>query len=88
MIRIFEISPGKKISGLSTLIIDFDFNQYIVDALKTLPTYHYHKREKCWEVPIAYLGRVLDSLTFLDDIQLKLLDTCGYGCNRLRRNRN
>lgn len=75
MIRIFEISPGKKISGLSTLIIDFDFNQYIVDALKTLPTYHYHKREKCWEVPIAYLGRVLDSLTFLDDIQLKLLDT-------------
>ena len=75
MIRIYEISPGKKISGLSTLIIDFDFNQYVVDSLKTLPTYHYHKREKCWEVPIAYLGRVLDSLTFLDDIQLKLLDT-------------
>ena len=75
MIRIYEIAPGKKISGLSTLIIDFDFNQYVVDALKTLPTYHYHKREKCWEVPIAYLGRVLDSLTFLDDIQLKLLDT-------------
>ena len=75
MIRIFEISPGKKISGLSSLIIDFYFNQYIVDALKTLPTYHYHKREKCWEVPLCYLGRVLDSLTFLDDIQLKLLDT-------------
>jgi SNF2 family DNA or RNA helicase len=75
LIRIFEISPGKKISGLSSLIIDFDFNQYIVDALKTLPTYHYHKKEKCWEVPLCYLGRVLDSLTFLDDIQLKLLDT-------------
>ena len=75
MIRIFEIAPGKKISGLSTLLIDFDFNQYIVDALKTLPTYHYHKKEKCWEVPLCYLGRVLDSLTFLDDIQLKLLDT-------------
>lgn len=75
MIRIFEISPGKKISGLSSLIIDFDFNQYVVDALKTLPTYHFHKREKCWEVPVCYLGRVLDSLTFLDDIQLKLLDT-------------
>jgi SNF2 family DNA or RNA helicase len=26
-------------------------------------------------VPICYLGRLLDSLTFLDDIQLKLLDT-------------
>ena len=75
MIKIYEISPGKKISGLSTLIIDFDYSQYIVDALKTLPTYHYHKAQKCWEVPIAYLGRVLDSLTFLDEIQLRLLDT-------------
>ena len=88
MIRIFEISPGKKISGLSTLIIDFDFNQYIVDALKTLPTYHYHKREKCWEVPIAYLGRVLDSLTFLDDIQLKLLDTPENGEITFNRKHN
>ena len=88
MIRIFEISPGKKISGLSSLIIDFDFNQYIVDALKTLPTYHYHKREKCWEVPLCYLGRVLDSLTFLDDIQLKLLDTPESDGFRLHRKYN
>jgi SNF2 family DNA or RNA helicase len=88
MIRIFEISPGKKISGLSSLIIDFDFNQYIVDALKTLPTYHFHKREKCWEVPVCYLGRVLDSLTFLDDIQLKLLDTPESDGFRLHRKYN
>jgi len=88
MIRIYEISPGKKISGLSTLIIDFDFNQYVVDALKTLPTYHYHKREKCWEVPLCYLGRVLDSLTFLDDIQLKLLDTPESDGFRLHRKHN
>ena len=88
MIRIFEISPGKKISGLSSLIIDFDFNQYVVDALKTLPTYHYHKREKCWEVPLCYLGRVLDSLTFLDDIQLKLLDTPESDGFRLHRKYN
>ena len=88
MIRIYEISPGKKISGLSTLIIDFDFNQYIVDALKTLPTYHFHKREKCWEVPIAYLGRVLDSLTFLDDIQLRLLDTPENGEITFNRKHN
>jgi SWI/SNF-related matrix-associated actin-dependent regulator 1 of chromatin subfamily A len=88
LIRIFEISPGKKISGLSSLIIDFDFNQYIVDALKTLPTYHFHKREKCWEVPICYLGRVLDSLTFLDDIQLKLLDTPESDGFRLHRKYN
>jgi SNF2 family DNA or RNA helicase len=75
MIKIFEVSPPNKISGLSSLVISFDYNEYVVDALKTLPTYNYDKRNKLWEVPIVYLGRVLDSLTFLDDIQLRLLDT-------------
>lgn len=75
MIYITEISPGIKISGLSTLVIQFDFNQYIVDSIKTIPTAYYHKAKKLWECPICYLGRLLDSLTFLDDIQLKLLDT-------------
>ena len=75
MIKIYEVAPPNKISGLSSLVISFDYNEYIVDALKTLPTYNYDKRNKLWEVPMCYLGRVLDSLTFLDDIQLKLLDT-------------
>lgn len=88
MIRIFEISPGKKISGLSSLLIDFDFNQYIVDSLKTLPTYYYHKKEKVWEVPISYLGRILDSLTFLDEIQLRLLDTPESGEFHFNKNYN
>lgn len=75
MVRIYEISPPQKISGLSSLIVSFDFNQYIVDSIKTIPTAHFHKKEKVWEIPVCYLGRVLDSLTFLDEIQLKLLDT-------------
>ena len=75
MIKIFEISPPKKISGLSSLAVCFDYNEYIVDSLKTIPTYYYHKKDKVWEFPVCYLGRLLDSLTFLDEIQLKLLDT-------------
>ena len=75
MLKIYEISPPQKLSGLSSLIISFDYNQFIVDAIKTLPTAYYHKKEKVWEVPVCYLGRVLDNLTFYDDIQLKLLDT-------------
>ena len=75
MIYITEISPGKKISGLSTLLITFDFNQFIVDSLKTLPTFNFDKKTKTWEFPLCYLGRLLDNLTFLDEIQLKLLDT-------------
>lgn len=75
MIKIYEISPPQKISGLSSLIVQFDYNEYIVDSIKTIPTAHYHKKEKVWELPVCYLGRLLDSLTFLDEIQLQLLDT-------------
>ena len=75
MINIYEVAPPNKLSGLSSLVIKFDYNEYIVDALKTLPIYNYDKKNKLWEIPTCYLGRVLDSLTFLDEIQLKLLDT-------------
>ena len=75
IIHITEISPPSKISGLSSIIVSFDYNQYVVDSLKTIPTYYYHKKDKLWEFPVCYLGRLLDSLTFLDEIQLKLLDT-------------
>ncbi len=75
MINIKEISPPLKLSGLSSLLVSFEYNPYIVDALKTLPTFNYSKRDHTWEVPSCYLGRLLDSLTFLDDIQLRLLDT-------------
>lgn len=73
MIRITEISPPRKISGLSSFCINFDFNQAIVDSLKGLPTYYYHKKDYTWEVPINCLSQVLESLTFIDDIQLTLL---------------
>lgn len=76
MVSIYEIAPPKKISGLSSIVVVLDqYNQYIVDSLKTIPTWHYHAKDKVWEFPVCYLGRLLDNLTFLDDIQLKLLDT-------------
>lgn len=74
LIYVTEISPPRKISGLSSIIVQFDYSQYVVDSLKTIPTYYFHKKDNAWEIPISYLGRLLDSLTFLDDIQLQLLD--------------
>lgn len=88
MIKIYEISPPQKISGLSSLIVQFDYNEYIVDSIKTIPTAHYHKKEKVWELPVCYLGRLLDSLTFLDEIQLKLLDTPESGEFHFNKNFN
>ena len=88
MIKIYEISPPQKISGLSSLIVQFDYNEYIIDSIKTIPTAHYHKKEKVWELPVCYLGRLLDSLTFLDEIQLKLLDTPESGEFHFNKNFN
>lgn len=85
IITIREVSPPRKISGLSSLCVSFDFNQYVVDALKTIPTYSFDKKTKIWEFPINYLGRLLDNLTFLDDIQLTLLDTPENGVISVNR---
>ena len=72
MIRIVESIP-RKMTGKSSFLINFDFNQAIVDSLKGLPTYYYHKKDYTWEIPINCLSQVLESLTFIDDIQLTLL---------------
>ncbi len=88
MIKIYEISPPQKLSGLSSLIVQFDYNDFIVDSIKTIPTAHYHKKEKVWELPVCYLGRLLDSLTFLDEIQLHLLDTPESGEFHFNKNFN
>lgn len=88
MINITEISPPRKISGLSSIIVQFNYNQYIVDALKTIPTYYYHKKDNVWEFPISYLSRLLDNLTFLDEIQLRLIDSPKSGEFRFNKNFN
>ena len=44
MISITEIRP-KKLSGLTSLLIKFNFNQAVIDAIKTLPTYVYNKKD-------------------------------------------
>lgn len=74
MITIQEIYPPRKLSGLSSFLIGFDFNMDIVNTLKTLPTYYYHKKDYKWEIPACYISKVLDLLTPIDSIQLSLLD--------------
>ena len=42
MIYISEIQPVK-MTGRSSFAISFPFNQAIIDSLKGLPTFYYHK---------------------------------------------
>ena len=72
MIYIRETIPFK-MSGLSSFIISFAYNSNIIDAIKTLPIKYYIKTLQAWEIPSDELAVVLDTLTFLDDIQLIML---------------
>lgn len=72
MIYIREIIP-RKFSGKSAFLISFQYDPKIVEAIKTLPACYYHKKDLCWEVPCDCLAEALDTLTFLDNIQLILL---------------
>ncbi len=45
MITIKEISPPRKMTGTSSFCINFDFDQRIVETIKSLPTYYYHKAD-------------------------------------------
>lgn len=73
MIQIKEIYPPRKLSGLSSFLVSFNFNQDIVNTLKTFPTYYYHKKDFTWEMPACYLAKLLDNLSIIDNIQLSLL---------------
>ena len=74
MIQIQEVFPPRKLSGLTSLLINFNFNEEVISTLKSFPTYVYHKKDYTWELPSCYLQRLLDSLTLIDNVQLQLFN--------------
>ena len=71
MIHVKEITP-LKFSGRSSFLISFNYKPEIVEAIKLLPNYYYHKKTYSWEVPINCLKELLDSLVQIDSIELEL----------------
>lgn len=74
MIRIVE-APTRKLPGLSSLFITFDFNRQLVDEIKLLETRIFDENHKDWEIPTADLSKILDIFTNIDDIDLQLMST-------------
>lgn len=72
MIYIRETVPVK-MSGLSSFLISFAYDPKVVDAIKTLPVKQYIKNIQAWEIPGDCLAQALDTLTFLDNMQLIML---------------
>lgn len=83
MIYIKEDKPIE-LSGTSSLFISFNYNQKVIDFLKTLDIYRYHKDKKIWELPITDLAHILDNLTYLDDINISLLNNEDHCLNRIK----
>ena len=74
MINIFELKPPRKISGVSSFGITFGYNPAIWDFLKSYgAAAYYHKKDYTWEIPVDLLAQTLDTLTFYDEITLRLV---------------
>lgn len=77
MIAITEISPPRKVSGLSSFLIQFQYNKNLIDILVGLGNgaAYFHKKDSAWEISLPFLSEVLDRFTYYDDITVKFLDT-------------
>ena len=74
MIYIEEIIPIKVV-GTSSLKITFEYNAAVVEVLRSFDGALFHKKLCFWELPIIHLAQLVDKLTYLDSIDLKLLDS-------------
>lgn len=68
-----EEKTSEFVGGRTSLNVTFPYNQKIVDIIKGCDGSYFSKRKCFWEVPLNQLSYLLDSLTYLDNIQLKLL---------------
>lgn len=72
MIQIEE-GLSEFVGGRTSFKVTFKYDQRIVDAIKGCDGAYFSKRNLFWEVPLTSLSRLLDSLTYLDDIKLTLM---------------
>ena len=73
MIYIKEQIP-KKLSGLSSLNVSFDYKPEIVSIIKNIGNCIYDKKTKTWEVPTNKLSILSNALHDYDDISIELLN--------------
>lgn len=62
----------KKIPGVTSLFLTFDYNQEIIDTLQDYNYRIWDKVNKVWELPVTYLAKLVKDLQYYDDIQINL----------------
>lgn len=73
MISITEGTP-EKVSGSTSLFLEFPYNQACIDIVKSSGLAVWHKKESRWECPATSLAYLLDNLTYIDDMRLTLAE--------------
>ena len=66
---------NKKMPGMSSLFVSFQYNPTIIEIIKQTQMFNYDKDTKEWEVPVTSLSELLVKLTDVDEIKLEFLDT-------------
>lgn len=72
MVNINEIK-SIKCPGETSLMVTFDYNDQIVNIIKQAGDAVWNKKLKYWELPANKLAFLIDEITFIDNINLSLL---------------
>ena len=72
MIRLIE-QTSYKVPTPTSIFIQCDYNQVVVDFLKKLDLAVWHKDKKLWEVPSTELANVVSNLKYVDDLSVELI---------------
>ena len=72
MIKLLE-QISYKVPTPTSIFIQCDYNQAVVDFLKKLDLAVWHKDIKQWEVPSTELSNLVNNLKYIDDISIELL---------------
>ena len=69
-----EEKSAKKCPGITSLFLNFKYNEQIIDAIRPIYPKNYDKKTYTWEIPITELSVLLSRLSIIDKIELKLLN--------------
>ena len=61
-----KIKESKYCNEQYSMFVSFEYNQKIVDTIRSLPTRYFNKDTKEWEVPLKKLQYLLDNLSDFD----------------------
>lgn len=62
----------RKVPGITSLFIKFDYKPQIIEELKKLDCKDYDKKTQEWEVPLSEATKIIQQLCKLDDIDFKV----------------